>query len=53
VNAAYDEGQIIAQKKISLTPDDTAADIEEKVKEAEPEFYIETIRKIQKGDLAL
>ncbi|MEM9469880.1 MAG: phosphoribosylglycinamide formyltransferase [Pseudomonadota bacterium] len=49
VNEQYDEGKILAQKKIPLTPTDTAADIEEKVKAAEPEFYVDTIRKIQKG----
>ena len=32
VNEQYDEGKILAQKKIPLTPEDSAADIEEKVK---------------------
>ena len=53
VNAKYDEGRIIAQRKIPVLPNDTAHDIEEKVKAAEPEFYIETIRKIQKGEIDL
>ena len=51
VNEEYDEGRILAQKKISVTPSDTAKDIEENVKAAEPDFYIETIRKIQKGEI--
>jgi len=51
VNDEYDEGKIIAQKKISISPDDSAKDIEENVKSGEPEFYIETIQKIQKGEI--
>jgi len=53
VNEQYDEGKILAQKKIPLTSDNTAEDIENKVKEAEPGFYVETIRKIQKGLIEL
>lgn len=46
VDEIYDNGAIIAQKEIKLTPDDTAGDIEEKVKAAEPEFYVETLKKL-------
>ncbi len=51
VNEEYDEGRIIAQKKIAVTSSDTAHDIEEKVKAAEPQFYIDTIQKIQKKQI--
>ena len=51
VNEKYDEGRIIAQKKIPLSINDTAQDIEEKVKAAEPQFYIDTIQKIQKKQI--
>lgn len=51
VNEEYDEGKIIAQKRIPVSETDSAEDIEEKVKESEPEFYIDTIRKIQKGEI--
>lgn len=53
VNLVYDEGKILAQKKIAIAENDTALDIENNVKEAEPSFYIETIRKIMKGDITL
>ncbi len=51
VNDEYDEGKIIAQKKIPVLPTDTTKDIEENVKAIEPQFYIDTIRKIQKGEI--
>ena len=53
VNDQYDAGEILAQKTILLSDNDGIADIEEKVKQAEPDFYIDTIRKILKGDIAL
>jgi phosphoribosylglycinamide formyltransferase-1 len=53
VNEKYDEGKILAQKKIDVLPDDSAEDIEEKVKAIEPQLYIETIKKILKGDIKL
>ena len=53
VNEAYDEGKILAQKTIAIDPSDTVDTIEEKVKSLEPQFYIDTIRKILKGDLLL
>ena len=53
VNGEYDKGKIIAQKEIPLTPSDSVSDIEDKVKKAEPDFYIETIGKILSGDIKL
>ncbi|MCI5059873.1 MAG: phosphoribosylglycinamide formyltransferase [Alphaproteobacteria bacterium] len=53
VDTQYDTGKILAQKVIDLLPEDDVSNIEEKVKQAEPEFYIETIRKIIKGDIVL
>ncbi|HPF78221.1 MAG TPA: phosphoribosylglycinamide formyltransferase [Alphaproteobacteria bacterium] len=52
VSEEYDEGKIIAQKKVKVLPDDSVDMIEEKVKAIEPEFYIDTIRKILKGDIS-
>ena len=51
VNSAYDEGQILAQKSFPIENSDTAQTIEEKVKAIEPELYIDTIRKILKGEI--
>ena len=53
VNDEYDKGRIIAQKTVEVLPSDGIEDIENKVKEIEPKFYIETIRKIIKGDIEL
>lgn len=52
VNPVYDEGDIIAQKTIPLSPNDTVDDIELKVRTAEPDFYIETLQKILNKEIA-
>lgn len=46
VDEIYDNGAIIAQKEITIAADDSAEDIEEKVKMAEPKFYVETLQTI-------
>ena len=53
VSNEYDKGRIIAQKTIPVSAQDSAIDIEENVKSIEPEFYVETINKILKGDIKL
>lgn len=53
VNGEYDDGQIIAQKIIPVYPNDSVDTIEDNVKNFEPEFYIETLRKIIKGEIIL
>ena len=53
VNGAYDEGQVLAQKIVPVLEADSVDDIENNVKTAEPEFYIQTVRKILKGDIKL
>lgn len=53
VDSEYDRGRILAQKKIPVLPTDSAGDIEDKVKALEPDFYIETLRKILSGDISL
>lgn len=50
VNEHYDEGDIIAQRIVPLTDEDTAETIEEKVKAAEPEFYVETLSSLLGGN---
>ncbi len=44
VDEVYDNGGIIAQKDIPVLEEDTAGDIEDKVKAAEPQFYVETLQ---------
>lgn len=53
VNDEYDKGRIIAQKVVPVLPTDSVDDIENKVKACEPEFYIETLKKILKGEIIL
>ena len=53
VNEVYDDGDIIAQLELPVRDSDTVKDIEERVKAAEPDFYIETLQKILSGELTL
>ncbi len=53
VDNEYDTGRILAQKKISIPDGASAAEIEEMVKSAEPDFYVETIAKILSGEITL
>ena len=53
VNNAYDEGRVLAQKTVDVLPNDSVEDIENKVKDIEPQFYVETIKRIIKGDIHL
>lgn len=53
VDGEYDKGAIVAQKEIPVLPTDTVETIENKVKASEPEFYIETVKKILAGDIEL
>ncbi len=46
VDGEYDRGRIIAQKEIDIASIDGVDDIEQKVKNAEPDFYIQTLHKI-------
>ena len=49
VNAEYDKGLILAQKIIPIKPNETALELEKKVKQIEKAFYFETICQILKG----
>lgn len=53
VDEEYDHGRILAQHRIPVTPGDTAESIEGKVKAAEPDFYIDTLRRILSGDITI
>ena len=46
VNEEYDQGLIIGQKTLPVLPDDTSKSLEERVKQAEKLFYVETIKKL-------
>lgn len=53
VDGEYDHGRVIAQKRLPVVSGESVDDIENKVKAAEPDFYIETLRKILSGELSL
>jgi phosphoribosylglycinamide formyltransferase 1 len=53
VDGEYDHGRMIAQKRIPVLSKDSVEAIEEKVKAAEPDFYIETLEKILSGEISL
>lgn len=49
VNDQYDEGEILAQQVVDVDPDDTAADIADKVHKLEYQFYPAVIESWIKG----
>ncbi len=53
VDGEYDRGRILAQKRLPVDNGESVEEIENKVKTAEPDFYIETIQKILSGDISL
>ncbi len=53
VDGEYDHGRIIAQKRLPVLNGESVDDIEAKVKDAEPGFYIETLQKILSGEISL
>lgn len=52
VDSEYDHGRVLAQKRLTVQGM-SVEEIEETVKAAEPDFYIETLGKILSGELAL
>lgn len=53
VDGEYDHGRVVAQKTLPVFSTDSVEDIENKVKAAEPDFYIETIKNILTGKITL
>jgi len=53
VDELYDHGRVIAQANIAIGPGDTVERIEQRVMDAEPILFIETLRRIACGDLRL
>jgi len=53
VDGEYDHGKVLAQKRLPVQAGEPVEAIEAKVKEAEPDFYIETLQKILSGELSL
>ena len=53
VDAEYDTGPILAQKKMAVLPDDTAETLAERILTLEHGFYTETIGRIISGAIRL
>ena len=53
VNENYDEGRILAQKKLPILPGETPSELEKRVKVLEKALYIQTVTKILQGDISL
>jgi phosphoribosylglycinamide formyltransferase-1 len=53
VDSEYDRGRILAQKRLPVRNGESVEMIEEMVKAAEPDFYIETLQKILSGEITL
>ena len=53
VDHEYDRGRILAQKRLPVDPGLSTEQIEAMVKEAEPDFYIETLSRILSGEIEL
>jgi phosphoribosylglycinamide formyltransferase-1 len=53
VDEEYDRGPVIARRAIAVEPGDTAETLEARVTALEPAFFVETLRKIAAGEIAL
>ena len=53
VDDEYDHGPVLARLEVPVEPGDTAETLEKRVQAAEPAFYVETVRRIVEGGLAL
>jgi phosphoribosylglycinamide formyltransferase-1 len=53
VNEVYDDGRIIAQRRVQVNPDDTPESLQQRVLEIEHQLYPETVAKIAAGELRL
>lgn len=51
VDEGVDTGEIIAQKKVSISPDDIPETLKEKVQNLEKKLYPEVIRRFAKGEI--
>ena len=52
-DAEYDEGRILAQKKVPVKAGDTSDSLAARVLEVEHQLYAETLQRIATGDIKL
>ena len=53
VDEEYDHGAPIARAVVPIMAGDTAADLEARVRAAEPGFFVETLKQLSRGELSL
>src|SRR5208282_915248 len=53
VTEEYDQGSIVAQRKVAVMPDDTADSLAAQVLEVEHALYVDTLAKIASGEIKL
>ncbi len=53
ISSEYDEGRILAQRKVPVLPDDNPESLAARVLEEEHKIYAETLQKIATGELVL
>lgn len=53
VDGDYDQGPVIASRRVAVAPGDDAQTIERKVTAIEPELFVDTLRRICAGELKL
>lgn len=53
VDDEYDHGPVVARRAVPIDPGDTPETVEARVRAQEPDFFVETLRRIASGDLVL
>ena len=53
VDEEYDHGPVIARKAVAVRPGDTVEALEDRVRAAEPGFFVETLQRVARGELQL
>jgi phosphoribosylglycinamide formyltransferase-1 len=53
VDEEYDHGPTVAVLRTPLEPGDTAETLEARIRAAEPGFFVETLKRLARGELAL
>jgi len=53
VDAEYDRGPVIARRRVPVEPGESAESLEARVTGLEPDFFVETLKRIAEGALAL
>ena len=53
VDEEYDHGAVLGQARVPVRPDDTAETLEKRVNSVEPGLYVDLLRRIRRGEIAL